>query len=130
MPINIEVDSKTPHIIHQQFAGQWSWKDFRESNKQVWELLNLHPEQKFYVISDFMDGQVLPSGSPLLYARESFQKAPSNLDFLIIVVSSQFIKVLVTGFAPVARTVFGIQLHTCQSVDEAIQLITNSIQYH
>lgn len=123
MVVTFEIDKTTPTIIHQTFKSPWTWKESRDSSDQIKDILNADPQQTYHIVSNFLEGQKIPTGSPLLQVRAALQNPPSNLGLVVVVTSSQFIRILIGGIQALADTVFGIKIYIGNSVEDAKQLI-------
>jgi hypothetical protein len=116
MSITVQWDNEEKTIIRYDFTGNWDWVEFRERAKEA-SALTRSVEHRVDSISNFLPGTHIPKDA-FIHFRRVMSDAPKNRGVNVIVGASQFIRVLVTVFSRIYKTL-GERLIIADSLEDA-----------
>lgn len=122
MKITVEWDNEQHTILRWVFQSRWSWDDYSTAQQESNEILAEidHPVD---VIGDLRNTSSLPSNALTAYRGFVAETAP-NVDLIVLVGASRFVKAMVNVFVKVMPgKVPGTHFVMADTIDRAYTLI-------
>jgi hypothetical protein len=96
MRISVEWDNDQHTILHWVFQNRWTWVDYAAAQKVANQLLEKidHPVD---VIGDLQNSASLPANALTAY-RDFVETTADNVDLIVLVGASRFVKAMVGVF--------------------------------
>ena len=99
MRISVEWDNDQHTILRWVFAARWAWEDYSAAQQQANQLLETI-DHAVDVIGDLRNSSSLPANALTAY-RGFVDSTAKNVDLIVLVGASRFVKALVSVFLQV-----------------------------
>ncbi|MDX2075554.1 MAG: hypothetical protein SFZ02_03930 [bacterium] len=123
MPISVRYEDDN-HIVVWVFEGRWTWEDYYSLRDTVNDTIEALPHT-IDMIVDISNGSILPK-SVLSHANSAARKAPENIDMIVIVGPSAFLRTFFQFF----KRMYGFfqphkekNLHMVATLEEAYAIL-------
>jgi len=121
MPVSVNWFDVEETILLYTFEGNWTWKEFRETDEPIWDLI-ANADCRIDIFVDLTTINKLPLGVQDIFQMEGEGAIPTKEGEIIMIGASLLMKILVGSFRRLYPQMGSIY-HLVDTYQEAIQLL-------